>query len=76
MKFHKFVHINIYSESPEEAPKISDVGDIIRLRRFKFKITPKGELMGNMLKFSNWLVYSGKKKADFKSICHKNYLKN
>jgi len=59
IKFHKFVHINIYSETPDKAPVIRFVGDIIRLRRFKFKVTEKGELMGNMQKYSNWLIYSG-----------------
>lgn len=48
LKFHKFVHVNIYSETPDNAPKIQHVGDIVRLRRFKFKYTPKGELMGIM----------------------------
>lgn len=76
LKFHKFVHINIYSEKPDEAPKIKCVGDIIRLRRFKFKYTPKGELMGNDVKYSNWLVYSGKKGDPQVSESFKNYDKN
>lgn len=61
MKFHKFVRINIYSETIEEAPKSSIIGEIIRLRRFKFKITEKGQLVGFMNKFSNWLIYHGHK---------------
>ena len=76
LKFHKFVHINIYSETPERSPRIQYVGDIIRLRRFKFKFTPKGELMGNMKKYSNWLIYSGKKNESRVSECFKNYEKN
>lgn len=79
LKFHKFVHVNIYSETPEKAPRIQYVGDIIRLRRFKFKFTPKSELIGNMQKYSNWLIYSGKisNKADsLVSQCYKNYTKN
>lgn len=76
LKFHKFAHINIYSETPEEGPKIQCVGDIIRLRRFKFKYTTKGELMGNDVKYSNWLIYSGKKDENLLSSCHKNYAKN
>ena len=35
------------------------MGDIIRLRRFKFKVTESGELLGSMTKFSNWLIYDG-----------------
>lgn len=76
LKFHKFVHINIYSETPEQAPRIQYVGDIIRLRRFKFKMTPKNELMGNMQKYSNWLIYSGKRGDSFVSECYKTYNKN
>jgi len=81
LRFHKFVHINVYTEKTEEAPKISHVGDIIRLRRFKFKYTNKGELMGNDMKFSNWLIYpccpsKGKKGAQDISVSFKNYDKN
>ena len=76
LKFHKFVHINIFTERPEESPRIQFVGDIIRLRRFKFKFTPKGELMGNDVKYSNWLVYSGRKGESLESQSYKNYGKN
>ena len=76
LKFHKFVHVNIYCETPDNAPRIQYVGDIIRLRRFKFKLTPKGELMGNMQKYSNWLIYSGKKNGPVISECFKPYDKN
>ena len=76
LKFHKFVHINIYSETPDNAPKIQNVGDIIRLRRFKFKFTNRGELMGIMQKYSNWLIYSGSYKGGLESTCFKNYPKN
>jgi len=76
LKFHKFVHINIFSEKPEESPRIQFVGDIIRLRRFKFKYTQKGELIGNDVKYSNWLVYSGRKGEPLVSNSFKNYTKN
>lgn len=76
LKFHKFVHVNIYSETPESAPRIQYVGDIIRLRRFKFRLTEKGELMGTMQKYSNWLIYSGDMKGPEVSECFKSYDKN
>jgi hypothetical protein len=76
LKFHKFVHINIFSEKPEEGPKIHFVGDIIRIRRLKFKYTTKGELMGNDVKYSNWLIYSGKKGDSLESNSFKKYYKN
>lgn len=34
IKFHKYVTVNIYSEFLSKCPKIKNVGDIIRLRRF------------------------------------------
>lgn len=76
LKFHKFVHVNIYTETPEEAPKVKSVGDIIRLRRFRFKYTPKGELMANDLKFSNWLVYSAVRENKDISVSYKKWDKN
>jgi len=76
LKFHKFVHINIFTEKPEEGPKVQYVGDIIRLRRFKFKYTGRGELIGNDVKYSNWLIYSGRKGDSLVSASHKNYAKN
>ena len=76
LKFHKFVYINIYTEKPEAAPRIKYVGDIIRLRRFHFKIAEKGELMGNEVKFSNWLIYDGKKGGNNSSTCYKDYPAN
>jgi len=73
LKFFKFCSINVYTETPESAPKVQWVGDIIRLRRFKFKITEdKGELHGvEKIKYSNWLIYSGLKGANFGAINYK-----
>ena len=76
LKFHKFIHVNIFTETPEDAPKVTYIGDIIRLRRFKFKYTSKGEIMGNDTKYSNWLVYSGKKGESIVSTSFKRYDKN
>ncbi len=72
MKFHKYATVNIYSETPETSPKINCVGDIIRLRRFKFRISETGELLGSMTKFSNWLIYDGEpNSSEFISKCYK-----
>ena len=76
LKFHKYVYINIYTEKPEGAPRIKYVGDIIRLRRFNFKIAEKGELIGNEVKFSNWLIYDGIKGSSNTSRCSKDFLAN
>lgn len=76
LKFHKFVHVNIFTETPEEAPKVQFIGDIIRLRRFRFKYTSKGEVMGNDTKYANWLIYSGKKGESEVSSSYKKFTKN
>lgn len=53
------------------------MGDIIRLRRFKFKVTNSGELVGVMNKFSNWLIYDGEPNSkEFISQCFKPLEKN
>ena len=59
IKFHKFVTIHLYSESVESAPKAKNVGDILRMRRFHFVLSEKGELVAYETKFSNWLIYKG-----------------
>jgi hypothetical protein len=77
LKFHKFSTLIIYSETPDSAPKISCVGDIIRIRRFKFRITDEGELIGVMSKFSNWLIYEGEPNSkNNQSYCFKPFEKN
>ena len=76
LKFVKYAFISIYSETPESAPKIKYVGEIIRLRRFRFKYSDKGELKGYEQKFSNWLIYGGLTKDSFVATSYKNYLKN
>lgn len=34
LKFHKYVTINVYAQFQARCPKIKNVGDILRLRRF------------------------------------------
>ena len=60
LKFHKFVHVSIFTDTVEEAPRIRFVGDIARLRRFCFRYSDRGELRGCEMQRSNWLVYSGR----------------
>lgn len=38
IKFHKFVTVHVYSGFINKCPKIKNVGDIIRLRRFNVSI--------------------------------------
>lgn len=65
LKFQKYAIINIYTHLAEEAPKIQNVGDIIRLRRFLFTINSMGELVGYDNSFSNWMIYDGSSNNDF-----------
>lgn len=76
IKFHKFVQVHIYSNFIAKSPKIKNVGDVLRLRRFNFVVTPKGELVGYLNKYSNWLVYQGRKGASFKPTSFKDIEKN
>ena len=59
LKFQKYAIINVYSKDALNAPKIQNVGDIIRLRRFLFTINAMGELVGYDNSFSNWMIYDG-----------------
>ena len=34
IKFHKYVTVNVYSQFLARCPKIKNVGDILRMRRF------------------------------------------
>lgn len=57
IKFNRFATIYIYSNDENNTPKPKKVGDIIRLRRFNFVVSEKGELIGHQQKYSNWLIY-------------------
>ena len=76
LTFHKFIHVHLYIEDTKDVPKIESVGTIIRLRRFSYKISKHGDIIGNEVKFSNWLIYSGQVGDSQKSISHKNITNN
>lgn len=76
LSFHKNVHIFMNAENLNELPKISNVGEIIRLRRFSFSISEKGDLVGRELKFSNWLIYKPIGDNKFSQISWKNIKNN
>lgn len=46
IKFHKFFKINVFNETTDNAPKVAYIGDIIRLRRFNYKVTDRGQIVG------------------------------
>lgn len=76
IKFHKFVTIFIYSQVLQWAPKIKNVGDIVRLRRFNFIINERGELIGYLNNYSNWLIYQGIKGSSFRPTSYREIEKN
>ena len=41
IKFHKYITVNIYSLSLSGCPKIKNVGDIMRMRRFNVGLAVK-----------------------------------
>jgi hypothetical protein len=53
LKYHKVAFINIYTETRENAPIVKYIGDIIRLRRFSFRIGKDGDFVGSEYKYSN-----------------------
>jgi hypothetical protein len=77
LKFHKFVKVSIFTNNIGEAPKLKHVGEIIRLRRFNFKLTERGDLVANENSvISNWLIYDGNIGANEKSNSYKKFDKN
>ena len=76
IKFHKFIHVSIFTDNVTGAPKIKHVGDIIRLRRFNWKLSERGELVATEYKYSNWLIYDGNIDAKETSSSYKSFDKN
>lgn len=76
IKFHKFVTIQIYSKILAKGPKVKKVGEILRLRRFEFCLSPKGELIGFQNLFSNWMIFKGEKKATYTPTSYLDIEKN
>jgi hypothetical protein len=55
------VTVHLYSDTVETAPKAKNVGDLIRLRRFHFCLSDRGELIAFETNFANWIIYKGNK---------------
>lgn len=46
------------NSSKDNLPNIISVGDIIRIRRFKFVVEDTtGKVIGNEMRFSNWMIF-------------------
>ncbi len=72
IKFQRYAYLYIYAKTVTDLPTIENVGEVIRLRRFKFIENVYGELIGIEVSFSNWLLYSlmdnDQEPLDYKSI--------
>ena len=66
-KFHKFIHVHIRTKDYQNAPRVKNIGAIIRLRRFCFNLTSKGELMAFDSTISNWLIFSHELNSGYES---------
>lgn len=64
LKFHKFVLLNIYSDSLKYAPKVNKIGDIIRLFYARFSISVKGELVCYSDDYLDWMTFSSEGNRD------------
>lgn len=76
IKFHKFVTVQIYSKDLKKCPKAKNVGEILRMRRFEFVLTAKGELLAFQNAFSNWMIFKGEKKSNYQPLCSFDIEKN
>ena len=68
LTFYKHAQVYIFVEAPEEAPPIRFVGDIIRLRRFRFEVRDKGDMRGFQRKNSTWYIFGGQKDDPFRPL--------
>lgn len=66
--FQRYIDVYIFSESPVEAPRVRCVGDIVRLRGFKFRLRRKGDVRCYDAKFATWDVFGGQKDDPFEPI--------
>lgn len=76
IKFHKFVTIQIYSKVLDKGPKVKKVGEILRLRRFEFCLSQKGELIAFQNLFANWMIFKGERKASYAPTSYMDIEKN
>lgn len=57
VKFFKFLKVNIFSETLASAPLNVQIGDVIKLKRFGFKLSDKGQPVSFENTYSNWSVF-------------------
>lgn len=77
LRFVRFCHVFVQSASWDAAPKVRWVGDILRLRRFKFEIGDKGELVAfERTLSSNWLLFSPFEGCDRHTSAKSSFTKN
>merc|ERR1711990_1069174 len=67
-QFKRFVHVFVYSDTANAAPRVTRVGDILQMRNFEFKTYQNTEVKGVFTKGqSEWAVFDGRKNANMTS---------
>lgn len=73
-KHKKFYNLFVYTHNIEDAPDVSNIGDIIRLSKVEFKrfsgsgvVEMQGKI-ANLDKVANWGVYMGRDKEDMSPL--------
>jgi len=67
--FKKFVHVFVYTDSPATAPRVTRIGDIIRLKNFEFRTYQNTEIKAVFTKNqSDWAIYDGRKNANMTAL--------
>ena len=76
IRFQNYVYVYIYAPDATKLPKIVHIGDIIRLRRFNFIVNDKGELVGHMQQYSNWMIFDVDDRSGYEIRSSKSITKN
>ena len=58
LRFQNYATVFVFSGLEDGLPKVYHMGDIIRMRRFSWAINERGELIGYVQKFSNWMTFN------------------
>ena len=73
--YKSFVHVFIYSDTPETAPRATRIGDIIKLVNFDFRTYQNSEVKALFHKGqSDWAMFDGRRSAHLTVVSKsKNY---
>lgn len=68
-QYKKYVHVFVYTDSPATAPRVTRIGDILRLKNFDFRTYQNTEIKAVFTKGqSDWAIYDGRKNANMTAL--------